>query len=151
MGSWWVSLRLVSQKLPAATWRSNSPLDCHSFRSRRFARSSPTSFDNCSRQTTFLADRVLEVPSRLRQQKRTLRSRQLSVGALSSYLYDFSRERFLRGFGGSFFSKKFPRKHRVLLSKIRHNVVRVLCRDAGNSDNLLACCLFEGGESAEGG
>ena len=36
------------------------------------------------RQTTFLADRVLEVPSRSRQHKRTLRSRRPSIHKLTA-------------------------------------------------------------------
>ena len=93
------------------------------------------------------------VPSRSRQQKQVCDLRRLSVGSFGIILVNPLCESFEGAWGN--FSKSSPTNASpdspsFSLFKIRHNVVRVLCRDTGDGGNLLTRCFFEGGESAEG-
>ena len=57
---------------------------------------------------------------------------------------------FFEGVRGKLFFKKSSPAFSLLLSKILHNVVCILFRNARYSCNLFAGGFFQGGESAEG-
>jgi len=85
-------------------------------------------------KTNFLADRVLAVPSRLRQQKRALRSHRPSVRNFGISFCDFCASAFWRGAGEPFSRKRFPCKSPKLLRKMIRTGAQFLCSTRGQSE-----------------